>query len=734
MILTLLPLFSLLFSCFIMMMGFGLIGLLLPVRMGLESMNTDTIGLVLSMYAVGMLLGGLYARVLIIRAGHIRLFAAVAALASISILVCSLYTNPWLWGAMRILMGFCLACALAAIDSWLSETATQQTRGRILAANQIVIMGAIFIGQFLINLSSPSDETLFIIAGMLLSLALIPIVMSRKVGPSVEEVRPMSIHSMLRLSPLGVITCFFCGILFSGLINMLPLFAGAKGIEGVQLSLFMGAAVFGGFLLQFPVGYLSDTYDRRSVLFFLLLITVIASLLTPLFVDPGSLWPSMILIAVVNGVFACLYPISISETFDKVLQSDMVAAMGGLIAVYAAGSIIGPYSASLFMQFFGNNALFFFLVALEILLLLFVLYRMRVREALPIEDQEKFVIHGAVGASSLEVDPRFEHEEPVEELGAEAELVVAVAQENPATAIRMAISMAKNSPEQAGPLAAALTQVEEVDIARLFAAISKAAPEMSVHIAEALATASPDQAEALVEWLSSEQPDELSEIVVAIASAVPEQSMNVIGTAAEALVDEEPEVLLDIANSYATSLHENYEGMRPVDRAAVMAESPAVELYTRLAEVSPDQVADIATMLTDAMPEAATEVTEAYVNTLVDEHAALDEEFPSTVVDGEMTGTESVSEEPETDAEDAERITSALSDFINHITETTPDQAVAVATVLVESFPDQASDLIERLQSVKSLRGALAVDIDEKPAPDIFSDYPYDQTEKTDES
>ena len=736
MIVTLTPLFSLLLSCFIMMMGFGLIGLLLPVRMGLESMSTDTIGMVLSMYAVGMLFGGLYARVLIIRAGHIRLFAAVAALASISILACSLYTNAWLWAGMRMLMGFCVACTLSAIDSWLSETATKETRGRILAANQVVIMGAFFVGQFLINLSSPADKTLFIVAGMLLSLALIPIVMSRKQGPSVAEVRPMSMISIFRISPLGVVSCFFCGILYAGILNMLPIFASGYGIEGFELSLFMGAAVLGALVLQFPVGYLSDRFDRRTVLFGLLVLTILANIATPFLAGLDVRWPIMIMVAVITGVFVCLYPMSISETFDKVLQSDMVAAMGGLIAIYALGSIIGPYAASVAMKLLGHDALFTFLAVLETFLLGFVIYRMRVREALPVEDQEKFVIHGAGGASSLEIDPRFEYEAPEEALSPEAEAVVKVARENPGTAVKMAIAMAENSPKRAAMLAAALTKVEQVDIARLYAAITEAAPELSVDIAETLAAASPEHTDELVSWLARERPDQLSEIIVAIAEAVPDHSLDIIGSAAESVAGESPDVLLEMAGSYASHLHDNLDEMRPVDRAAAQAEHQAAGLYNRLAEIAPERAADLAYTLAEAMPEAATEVTEAYVHTLMDEPETPEQELTGSDVDGEMIGSEPVAAPAKTPLakDDEADIAGALTDFINHVTDTMPEQAVEIAAVLVESCPELASDLIERLQAVNQLDSTLASSVDEKPAPDIFADYPYEDGSKSGET
>nr|WP_067298972.1 MFS transporter [Marinobacterium profundum] len=730
MILTLLPLFSLLLSCFIMMLGFGLIGLLLPVRMGIEGMGTDTIGLVLSMYAVGMLFGGLYSRVLIIRAGHIRMFAAVAALAAISILACGLSTNAWLWGAMRMLMGFCIACTFAAIDSWLSESATAKTRGRILAANQIVIMGAFFIGQFLLNLADPSSQTLFMVAGMLLALALVPIVMSRKSGPAVADIRSMSMLDLFRLSPLGVVACFFCGLLYSGLLNMLPLFASSNGLSGFDLSLFMASAIFGAFILQIPVGFLSDHFDRRSVLFVLLLITIGACLSVPLLSGLDSRYPLMLAIAITTGIIACIYPMSISETFDKVLQNDMVAAMGGLIAIYALGSIIGPYAASLAMKQFGNNALFQFLAVLETLLVIFVIYRMKVRHALPVEAQEKFVMHGLTGSSSIEIDPRFEYHAPEQPLSEAAAVAVKVAQNNPAAAVRMAVALAESAPQEAAQLAVALNQVEKVDIARLYAAITTAAPELSLDIAEALATASPESTDELVTWLARERPEQLSGILVAIAEAVPEHSMDIIGSAAESFAEthaeDASEIMLDLAETYASHLSEGLEEMRPVDRAATYPEHQAADLYTRLYDVMPEHAADLAYTVAEAMPEAATEVAEAYVHSLIDEPeeetAAEGQENQVTTSD---TAEEIAQQEAET-LENNERVADAFSDYISHSSESMPDQTIDVAAMMVESRPDLASDVIEQLQAMEGFEERLSSNIEDKPQDSIFPDYEPD--------
>jgi len=406
MLVMLKPLSSLLISSFILTLGLGLVSILLPVRMGIEAMSIDTIGLVLSMYAVGMLFGGLYSKALIIRAGHIRVFSTSASLACICVLASALYNEAWFWGLLRGVMGFCVACTFATIDGWLSGASSKETRGRVLACSQTVVLVAQFSGQLMLNLANPAGESLFILAGILFCLAIIPLSVSRSEGPRLDGVGSVSLQILFRFSPLGVVSCFFAGVLFSSLLNMLPVFAGGLGLDSFSISLVMSFAVFGAFVMQLPVGFLADRFDRRTVIFWLLVLTIIASAMVPFLVAADNLWVMMFAVAIVTGAFACLYPLSVSETLDRVRSKDIASVMGRLITVFALGSIVGPYSSSLMMKILGYNALFGFLAIFETLLLAFVIYRMRVREALPVELQDSFVMQGVVASTMIGLDPR----------------------------------------------------------------------------------------------------------------------------------------------------------------------------------------------------------------------------------------------------------------------------------------------------------------------------------------
>ncbi|WP_421867382.1 MFS transporter [Motiliproteus sp.] len=680
--LTLLSFASLFISCFIMMLGNGLINILLPVRMGMDQLGTDTIGMVLSLYFVGMLLGGIYARLLIRRAGHIRMFAGCLALAAVSILVCSLASDPILWAAMRILIGFCNACAYTAMESWLSESSTKETRGKVLAFYQVVTLVALFCGQFLINLASPAGTVLFVLSGILLCASIVPIVLSRSSGPTVEEIEPMSLLALYRISPLGVVSCFVSGWIYSAAFNMLPVFADSYGIIDFQLSLYMGAAIMGAFLLQFPVGYLSDRFDRRTVLLASLIISAIAGFSVTLLADESLFWMMSVATGITCGIIACTYPLSISETFDKLRQSEMVAGMGCLILAFSLGGIVGPYSTSLVMEQFGNSSLFGFLGVLQLLLCVFVVYRMFAREALPADQQEKFVMQAAAIPPVVDLDPRTEYQEPDSPLSPEAELAAAVADTDPAAAIRMAKAVAINTPEQVAEMAGAMAAITAVDGLRLQEALIEAVPDQAAEITSAIVTANSELASDLIAQIATTLPSQVVEIATRIGTENPDLRVEM----ATAMIAADPESAVEVTEFYAKLMAEEHEAIRPADREEDTTDQAAVELVSSITELAPEQALDVAVTMVEAIPDTATQVTEEYVGNL--------SECQSDEVIEELIETVDSINTPE---EAVQELNQEAVEFVSRISEAAPEQAVDVAVTVVEAIPEVASELIDEL-------------------------------------
>ncbi|GGK67434.1 hypothetical protein GCM10007941_16920 [Amphritea balenae] len=641
---------------------------LVPVRMGLEGMATDTIGMVLSLYFVGMLIGAFYSKQLVQRVGHIRTFAGSVAIEAICILAFALDADPWLWGGLRILLGFSQACLLTAMESWLSDSASEDTRGKILAVYHGCVLVGLFGGQFLIGVADPAEDKLFIIVGILFSLAALPVLFSRAQAPSIEAVVPMSIVALFRISPLGVASCLVAGIVYSALFNLLPVFAAEYQIVGFQLSVFMGCAIFGAFILQFPVGYLSDRFDRRTVLFVLLIISSVAGLAVIPLAKAGMIVGIFVLTGLTAGIIACFYPLSIAEAFDKLKRSEMVSAMGSMLLAFGIGGAVGPYTGSLIMELFGGATLFYFLAVSQMLLALFTLYRMTVRKALPIAEQEGFVMQGAAISTALDLDPRTEYIEPEAPLSQEAEAAITIAESDPAAAVKMARAMVINNPEKGAEVAAAVATVPGIDVMRLYEVLKEAAPYQILETTQAIVKAKPDLAGELVSQLAEWYPQQVVAVAIEIGRVLPELRIEMARIAA----DSAPESATQVAEYYSRVIAEEREAVRPADRESDTSEVDALNIVSELWEASPEQALDVAAAMVDAVPETAVSVAEEYIaNAMHEQQESVHENnFPDDEVDYQSTV-----------------------DLVARISEIAPEQALDVAVAVVEAIPDSAADV-----------------------------------------
>ncbi|MBT6275151.1 MAG: MFS transporter, partial [Chromatiales bacterium] len=155
----------------LIMLGNGLQGTLLGVRAAQESFDTLATGVVMSSYFSGFLIGSTVTSHIVRRVGHIRVFAALASVASAAVLLHALWVTPWFWSGVRIVTGFCFAGLYVITESWLNDRATNETRGALLSVYMLVTFAGMICGQLLINVGDTRSFELFILISVLVSLA-----------------------------------------------------------------------------------------------------------------------------------------------------------------------------------------------------------------------------------------------------------------------------------------------------------------------------------------------------------------------------------------------------------------------------------------------------------------------------------------------------------------------------------------------------------------------------------
>jgi MFS family permease len=349
-----------------LMVGNGLLATLLTLRAGGLGFSDSVIGLVQSAYPAGALLGCLVAPKLVYQVGHIRVFAALASIASTAALIHVVTFDPVSWAAMRVLAGFCFAGLYVVAESWLNGRATNDTRGSLLSIYFVIQTGGAAAGQLLLNLSSPDGILLFVVVSVLISLSLVPILISAKATPTYEVPEWISIIELFRLSPMGLTGCFLNGVTQGAIYIALALYGRAIGLDTGAIGALIGFTMLGGMLFQFPLGRLSDRIDRRLVIVGSAGLAIPVSLALATFGGPSiDLFMLYAGVTVLGGLTLPIYSICVAHTNDYLKPSQIVAASGTLVLVLGFGVIFGPTLGSLAVERYGPVGLFTFLAILQ---------------------------------------------------------------------------------------------------------------------------------------------------------------------------------------------------------------------------------------------------------------------------------------------------------------------------------------------------------------------------------
>ena len=394
---------ALLFSVAFLITGNGLQMMLLPIRGGEEGFSAVQLGLMGSGYYLGFVLGCLGTPLLLRRAGHIRTFAALVSIASAVALGYPMLVDGLLWALLRLITGFCLAGLYLIVESWINDRATKETRGALISTYVAINYIVTTLGQMTVTLFETSSFVLFSIASVLVSIAAVPLALSRSPEPSPPELVRFRPLRLFRLSPAGTVAIFLIGLGTGALWSLGPVFAESKTGNVTTAALFMSVAVLGGALAQWPIGRLSDSLDRRYVLIGVTAAAAVACLVIALLPDLGGPW--LIFAFVFGGTFLPAYAVASAHVFDFAERTDYVEVSAGLLLLYGLGSTIGPALASVGMQWFGPVALLAFIALVQLAIIGFVTLRMTRRKSLAGSDKQSFDLVATAPVVTAGTDP-----------------------------------------------------------------------------------------------------------------------------------------------------------------------------------------------------------------------------------------------------------------------------------------------------------------------------------------
>lgn len=386
-------LWILLVSVAMLCLGHGLSGSLISLAANQAEFRTDITGFVMAGYSAGLLVSAVLTPRLVRNVGHVRTFAGLASTASTAVLLFPLWVDPAFWFLLRVISGLCVSGMFIVCESWLSAASTNRNRGQMLSLYMIVTYGALGLGQLLLIVGDDSGFVRFILISCLLSMALVPLILLPSEAPSVEGARHITVKEIWRASPLAVVGVLACGLGQSALFALGVVFGLAKGLPLVSVSIMMALPPLGVILSQYPIGWISDRFDRRTII---MLLSFLAALICAVTMAGGYYLSRLTFISLVTafGVISLpIYSLVVAHANDHLEKDQVLGASAKLVMLYGVGSMIGPVLVGNVMSRIGGDGFLIYMIAVHMALGGFALWRRQVRpEHLKVHGKEVMTV------------------------------------------------------------------------------------------------------------------------------------------------------------------------------------------------------------------------------------------------------------------------------------------------------------------------------------------------------
>ena len=197
----------------------------------------------------------------------------------------------------------------------------------------------------------------------------------------------MTLKDLYHASPFGMVSSFFWNHTisfvhsFSSLCNINEFYYFRNINCNISLAI-------SGSVAQFPVGKISDMYDRRRVIIFstfassifaILSIMVSGQMYLPDGLATSKTW-FYIFFIFFSFCSLPMFSLILAHTNDYIPKEKFVAAGAGLQFLFGLGAMSGPFLCSIFMDLVGSNGFFIFLAFFHSIIGFFGIYRMKIRK------------------------------------------------------------------------------------------------------------------------------------------------------------------------------------------------------------------------------------------------------------------------------------------------------------------------------------------------------------------
>lgn len=367
-----------------LMVGNGMLVTLLTIRGTTLGFSELEISLMQACYPLGALAGTVLTPRLIEKVGHIRVFSALASMVSVAAIAHLLTSDPISWGAMRLLAGACFPGLYVITESWLNAKTENRIRAQVLSVYFMIQSAGPALGTAMVALPDPRGNLLFGLCSILLSVAIVPLLLSNNRAPEYTAPDRMPVRRLYKVSPMAVLGIAIMGGGVVAWFISLPLYALQNGFTEAQASFALVVAMVAGAASQYPLGWMSDQTDRRYVVIGMAAVSVVTALWMTVDTRPMSI---LIGFAVIGAATLPVYSILAAHANDQLSPGQVVPAAGTMAFLLQLGQVFGMLIGPNTLRLFDGRGLPMMLAVVGVVTVLLAVTR-RVRSDAPEETGE----------------------------------------------------------------------------------------------------------------------------------------------------------------------------------------------------------------------------------------------------------------------------------------------------------------------------------------------------------
>ena len=339
----------------------------------------------MSGFFIGALASSMLSPKLIKKTGQIRTYAAYASIASTAILIQILFIEPPVWFVARFLSGFCIVGIMIIVEGWLNSFIRKRR-------HMIIVWGGLALGQGLFAVDDPSGVSLFLLASILLSVSLIPILLTEIKAPETDVQESLGLRALWKASPSGVATIGLSGLASAGFFGVGTIYAVKAGLSVSETALFMTLFIGFGAASQWPLGWLSDKIDRRKVILLCCASVISICIVLASFEFTSTIF--LILSALVGAFTLPLYSLGVAQANDRLEPKQMISASGTIVLVFSVFAALGPLTMSYFLELFEMFGFMLYMGIVHLIIAVTMLLMMMINQDVDESEQTNFQVMG----------------------------------------------------------------------------------------------------------------------------------------------------------------------------------------------------------------------------------------------------------------------------------------------------------------------------------------------------